>query len=76
MAAIGLGPVVTEQYLQPGVTIGCENSPESTTLTGDWPVLRSVMNDILKDYPDKLVRALHVDKAYHSCTFPYLVLLQ
>ncbi|KAH7378435.1 hypothetical protein DE146DRAFT_749699 [Phaeosphaeria sp. MPI-PUGE-AT-0046c] len=66
MAAIGLGAQDVTQYLQHGVTIGCENSPESTTLTGDKAVLQKVMEVIKENHPNTLVRALAVDKAYHS----------
>lgn len=66
MAAIGLGPDQVEPYLQDGVVIGCENSPDSTTLTGDKHVLEKVMQNIKEANPDTLVRALQVDRAYHS----------
>ncbi|KAH3920303.1 hypothetical protein HBH56_002660 [Parastagonospora nodorum] len=66
MAAIGLGAQDVSKYLQPGVTIGCENSPESSTLTGDKVVLQKVMEVIKENHPDTLVRALAVNKAYHS----------
>lgn len=39
MAAVGLGREEAEPYLDSGVLIGCENSPESTTLTGDKEAL-------------------------------------
>lgn len=66
MAAIGLGRAAVEPYLQPGVTIGCENSPASVTLTGDANVLEAVLNDIRAAAPTALVRALRVEFAYHS----------
>lgn len=66
MAAIGLGAQDIARYLQPGVTIGCENSPESTTLTGDKETLLKVMEIVQENHPDILVRALTVNKAYHS----------
>jgi NADPH:quinone reductase-like Zn-dependent oxidoreductase/malonyl CoA-acyl carrier protein transacylase/SAM-dependent methyltransferase len=66
MAAIGFGAADCAPYLQPGVTVGCENSPESTTLTGDKDVLQIVTENIKADYPETLVRALAVDRAYHS----------
>ena len=66
MAAIGLGSEEVTTYLQPGVTVGCENSPDSTTLTGDKEVLEQVMKAIKEAHPDTLVRALQVDRAYHS----------
>jgi acyl transferase domain-containing protein len=66
MAAIGLGSDEVTPFLKPGVSIGCENSPESTTLTGDRTVLEEVMESIRAAYPETLVRALRVNCAYHS----------
>ncbi|PGH15529.1 hypothetical protein AJ79_02311 [Helicocarpus griseus UAMH5409] len=66
MAAIGLGREIVEHYLLPGVTIGCENSPASVTLTGELDALEEVMEEIRKANPEALVRALRVDCAYHS----------
>lgn len=66
MAAVGLGRKEVEPYLSSGVLIGCENSPESTTLTGDKDALEGVMLNIKEANPDILVRALQVDRAYHS----------
>ncbi|KAL8747856.1 MAG: hypothetical protein Q9190_000304 [Brigantiaea leucoxantha] len=66
MAAIGLGREDAREFLRPGVIIGCENSPESVTLTGDKDTLEEVMNDIRKAHPETLVRALRVECAYHS----------
>ncbi|KAF4945826.1 hypothetical protein FGADI_11645 [Fusarium gaditjirri] len=66
MAAIGLGREDVEQYLQPGVTIGCDNSPASVTLTGDSDALERVMGTIRTADPSVLVRPLRVECAYHS----------
>lgn len=66
MAAIGLGREAVTPYLRTGVIIGCENSPDSTTLTGDLETLGQIMEEIRKSNPDILVRALHVECAYHS----------
>lgn len=66
MAAIGLGAYQVEPYLTPGVMVGCENSPESTTITGDKDAVEDAMKRIKDAHPDILVRALLVDKAYHS----------
>jgi acyl transferase domain-containing protein len=66
MAAIGLGPEGVQHYLEEGVIIGCENSPKSTTITGDKTALERVMGRIKEAHPDALVRALQVDRAYHS----------
>ena len=66
MAAIGLGPEHVQPYLLPGVVVGCENSPNSVTLTGDKDVLEAVIKKIKAENPEVLARALHVDRAYHS----------
>jgi len=66
MAAVGLGREAAELYLESGVLVGCENSPESTTLTGDKEALGRVMQKIKESNPEILVRELHVDRAYHS----------
>lgn len=64
MAAIGLSRESVEQYLLPGVIIGCEKSPASVTLTGYSTVIEKVMEAIRSAYPGVLVRVLHVECAY------------
>ncbi|KAI5460132.1 putative polyketide synthase [Mariannaea sp. PMI_226] len=66
MAAVGLGRDDVRPYLVPGVQIACENSGRSVTLSGDIQPLEECMAAIKSDYPDTLVRGLHVDTAYHS----------
>ena len=66
MAAIGLGRKEVTPYLRTGVIIGCENSTSSTTITGDLDILEQVMSSIQSENPEVLVRALHVECAYHS----------
>ena len=66
MAAIGLSCESVEQYLLPGVVIGCENSPASVTLTGDTTVMDKITETIRSANPSVLVRVLHVECAYHS----------
>ncbi|KAG4429988.1 hypothetical protein IFR05_014525 [Cadophora sp. M221] len=66
MAAIGLGVKEVEPFLRHGVLVGCENSPKSVTLTGDKDVLAEVAKVIKEAHPDALVRALLVNRAYHS----------
>ena len=70
MAAIGLGRAQVVSYLRTGVIIGCENSPNSTTLTGDSETLEQIMASIKNDQPDVLVRPLQVECAYHSRKYP------
>ncbi|KAK5659385.1 hypothetical protein OQA88_1478 [Cercophora sp. LCS_1] len=66
MAAVGLGRDAVTPFLVPGVLIGCENSPDSVTLSGDIDKLTSVMDSIQAAHPTVLVRELRVDCAYHS----------
>ncbi|KAL2285628.1 hypothetical protein FJTKL_07652 [Diaporthe vaccinii] len=66
MVAIGLGPDQVRPYLDEGVLVGCENSPESTTITGDQDAVERAMQRIKDANPDVFVRALRVDRAYHS----------
>ncbi|KAJ5297689.1 Acyl transferase/acyl hydrolase/lysophospholipase [Penicillium antarcticum] len=66
MAAIGMGTAEIKQYLQLGVRVACENSPQSVTLAGDTDVIESIVANIQETRPDVLTRKLQVDKAYHS----------
>lgn len=66
MAAVGLGSQQVQPYLQPGVLVGCENSPGGVTLTGDKGALQSTLEQIRNAHPDTFVRILKVDRAYHS----------
>ncbi|EFQ96831.1 fatty acid synthase S-acetyltransferase [Nannizzia gypsea CBS 118893] len=66
MAAIGLGRDKVTRYLEDGVVIACENSPQSVTLSGEAATLENVMASIKKDLPDAFCRRLRVSVAYHS----------
>lgn len=66
MAAVGLGRQEVSPFLKPGIIVGCENSPESVTLSGDSDVLECVMERIRAAYPQVFMRRLRVDRAYHS----------
>ncbi|KAL9054330.1 MAG: hypothetical protein Q9162_004204 [Coniocarpon cinnabarinum] len=66
MAAIGMGWADTERYLQPGVVIACDNSPQSVTISGDAPAVKAMVKAIKTDTPEMLARLLEVEKAYHS----------
>ena len=72
MAAVGLGADGVRSYLTKGVVIGCENSPNSTTVSGDRTALANVIATIQRESPDVFVRSLHVDNAYHSRECLYL----
>ncbi|KAH1426141.1 hypothetical protein KXW31_006867 [Aspergillus fumigatus] len=66
MAAIGMSWAETEKYLVPNVTIACDNSPRSVTISGDVDAVKSVVAAIKEAQPQMLARLLQVDKAYHS----------
>ena len=59
-------PIAVSQFPRKGVTIACENSPTSATLSGGLDRLESLI-DVIKDVePDVLARKLNVAMAYHS----------
>jgi acyl transferase domain-containing protein/NADPH:quinone reductase-like Zn-dependent oxidoreductase/SAM-dependent methyltransferase len=66
MAAVGLGVDRVRPYLLDGVVIGCENSPNSTTISGDTTAVGTVIETLKGEIPDVFVRPLQVDIAYHS----------
>lgn len=66
MAAIGLGSHDTRPYLVDGVTIACENSPESTTISGDCNKVDEILVRIQESTPETFCRRLRVKVAYHS----------
>jgi acyl transferase domain-containing protein len=66
MAAVGLSRRQVEPFLRPGVIIGCENSPENVTLSGESEVLRTILLDIVSQCPGVLSRSLRVECGYHS----------
>lgn len=66
MAAIGMSWEETEKFLVPKVTIACDNSPKSVTLSGDADKIEAVVVNIQKSRSDVMAKMLQVDKAYHS----------
>ncbi|RYP68709.1 hypothetical protein DL771_006510 [Monosporascus sp. 5C6A] len=66
MAAVGLGADRVRPYLTEGVVIGCENSPNSTTISGDTTAIETMIETLNREIPDLFVRPLRVDHAYHS----------
>ncbi|KAK8011011.1 hypothetical protein PG990_009976 [Apiospora arundinis] len=66
MAAVGLGRDEVMPYLVDGVVIACENSPASTTLSGDREKIDVVVEKLKRQASDVFIRHLQVDKAYHS----------
>lgn len=75
MLAVGLGPEEVMPFLTEGISIGCENSPQSVTLTGDKDKLQESLDRLLAENPDTLYKLLPVNVAYHSsmttvCSLP------
>lgn len=66
MAAIGMSWSDTEPFLLPNVTIACDNSFKSVTISGDADKVKAVVVDIHNARPDVMAKLLQVDKAYHS----------
>ncbi|KAJ6082548.1 hypothetical protein N7499_007422 [Penicillium canescens] len=66
MAAVGMSAEDVRKYLRKGVTVACENSPASVTLSGDEDTLLSVLEDILSKRQDTFCKQLKVSTAYHS----------
>ena len=66
MAAIGFGREAVEPYLTPGVTLACENSASSVTISGDDDVVAKTIAKVQSHQPDVLARKLKVEIAYHS----------
>lgn len=71
MAAVGLGVADVTPYLDDegatgAVTVACDNSPSSTTLSGDVDALERVLARIRENNKDTMARRLNVDMAYHS----------
>jgi acyl transferase domain-containing protein len=66
MAAIGLGRGDVLPLLRPGLTLACENSGRSVTVSGDEQPLEAFIDEIKKVRPDVLARRLRVEMAYHS----------
>lgn len=67
MAAVGLARRKAIGYLLTGVTIACDNSPNSVTLSGDEATLAVVLQNIMADDGETFCRRLDVSVAYHSC---------
>ena len=67
MAAVGLGEAHLSDILSDRVTLACENSPDSTTISGDRKSVEDAVAFIQKSKPGVFARMLKVDVAYHSC---------
>ncbi|KAJ5553185.1 hypothetical protein N7494_002563 [Penicillium frequentans] len=66
MAAVGMTPKQVQNYVGHGVTVACENSPESVTLSGDEEALVQTLENIKEKKPGTFCKRLDVSVAYHS----------
>ncbi|EXJ58389.1 hypothetical protein A1O7_05814 [Cladophialophora yegresii CBS 114405] len=66
MAGVGLSWKDTESFLQHGAVLACENSPTSTTISGDLEAVQSTIRAIHEANPNTMARQSKVDRAYHS----------
>ncbi|KAF5022679.1 hypothetical protein F66182_5227 [Fusarium sp. NRRL 66182] len=66
MAAVGMGARDVAEFLCDGVVVACENSPSSSTISGDSDKVAQVIDAIKQKLPDMFARQLKVTMAYHS----------
>ncbi|KAL8869580.1 MAG: hypothetical protein Q9174_004171, partial [Haloplaca sp. 1 TL-2023] len=66
MAAVSLGTSQLAPYLTPQVTMACDNSPSSVTISGDPEAVDGVLKEIRGLQSNVMAKKLQVDKAYHS----------
>lgn len=67
MAAVGLSQAEGRLYLERGVVVACDNSPQSITISGDEEALECTLKQIKQDDPNVFTRRLKTDgMAYHS----------
>ncbi|OHW91553.1 polyketide synthase [Colletotrichum incanum] len=66
MLSVGMSRVEVSQFLVSEVTVACENSNASVTLSGPVEALQQVTEAIRTLNPDAFIRQLRVNNAYHS----------
>lgn len=66
MGAIGLGREDIKDLLVGNVTLACENSRKSVTISGDLADVESTLNRVSEMRPEVLARKLKINRAYHS----------
>lgn len=66
MAAVGLGAEDVATYLPENVVVACENSPQSTTISGMKKDVEQALLNIAERKPGTFGRLLEVNMAYHS----------
>jgi acyl transferase domain-containing protein len=69
-AVVGLAAAELAVFLCDGAVVACENSPNSSTISGDALAISEVTERIKREMPEVLVRLLKVDVAYHSRKHP------
>ncbi|KAK1570020.1 KR domain-containing protein [Colletotrichum navitas] len=66
MATVSLGAEETVQFLSSGAVIACENSPNSTTVSGDADAVRETLGKVAEADPQISCHMLKVQTAFHS----------
>lgn len=66
MAAIGQSAQQVSAWLPEGIVVACENSPSSTTISGDVELLEQALSSLKQENPSIFARRLNVNMAYHS----------
>ncbi|KAL4738206.1 hypothetical protein BDV11DRAFT_216094 [Aspergillus similis] len=66
MIVISLGREQVSPFLTDQVTVACENSPRSVTLSGESVALDDVVEKLQSTYPEVSTKRLEVNCAYHS----------
>lgn len=73
MAAVALRAERLTPFLENDVEIACENSPNSSTLSGLSASISTVLQKLKSDMPEVGTRQLKVNMAYHSSMHPILL---
>lgn len=66
MAAVALGAKALAPFLIPGVVIGCENSQNSCTLSGNPLSVQHCVDQIGRRHPDVKYKMLDLETSFHS----------
>lgn len=72
MAEIDLDASTVSRFLREGVVIAYEDSPRSTTKSGDLPQLKKVIETVKKERPGVIVRRKKIDMPLHSRQYSHL----
>lgn len=66
MLAIGMGMKQMEKFMKDGISIACENSPQSVVISGTDEVISHTLESIKQQHPDTFTSSLDVEAPYHS----------